>query len=594
MAQASPLPITPPPGVVKTESARIIEGRWSDSYGVRFVNGRPQKRGGNIRAVTTPTSGVPRALHAWRDFNFNNFLAAGTYRKLYVYDQSWAQNDITPYRITGTLGTDPFTTTSGSALISVAQTGHGLNIGDTVVYSGATAVGGITPNGTFLVNTVTNANVYTFLFTSNATSGATGGGSSVAFKYEIPVGTELGAYGYGWGVGGYGLGTWGTARSLSTIFIEPRIWSLDHFGKLLLASYNGGSIYVFDPTVPQPWPRATLVDASAPTDCRAMFITPERFVFALRDGLVVSSSSQGDYTIWTPATDNTAFTRTLTEGTRLVAGRVLAPYISLVWTDAALYLFQYTGSTFVYNSSLAGKDCGLLAPGAAVTVDGVAYWQGPDNFWMYNGSVQKMPNVEDIRRFVFDNLPTNVSYQCQAVYNPRFNQIEFFYPVTGDTNPTRSVTYDIATQCWWPDMLARVSGTHFTQGDNRPYMGAADGFIYQHENTNDDNGIALPWSITLAPYAMQEGIYNLDIDGILFDFFEQSGDVMAEADAWDRLTDAAPMDTETYTLPDALAGLTDSRLTGRYVGLTLSQSVLGGYMRLGKPVAFVKPAGRRR
>ena len=79
MAELSPLPILPPPGVVLTEAERVIEGRWSAALNVRFVKGLPQKIGGNVRAVTQPTSGTPRALHAWRDNSQNNYLAAGTY-----------------------------------------------------------------------------------------------------------------------------------------------------------------------------------------------------------------------------------------------------------------------------------------------------------------------------------------------------------------------------------------------------------------------------------------------------------------------------------------------------------------------------------
>ena len=69
MPEATPLPITPPPGIVKTEGARVIEGRWSDAQWVRFQNGRPQKRGGHTRQTSVATSGVPRALHAWRDLS---------------------------------------------------------------------------------------------------------------------------------------------------------------------------------------------------------------------------------------------------------------------------------------------------------------------------------------------------------------------------------------------------------------------------------------------------------------------------------------------------------------------------------------------
>ncbi len=104
MAKLDPLPITPPPGVVLTESSRVVEGRYIASINVRFVKGRPQKLGGNLVTTTEATSGQPRASHAWRDNDQNNYFAVGTYRKLYVFDTSWASNDITPYRDEGTLG----------------------------------------------------------------------------------------------------------------------------------------------------------------------------------------------------------------------------------------------------------------------------------------------------------------------------------------------------------------------------------------------------------------------------------------------------------------------------------------------------------
>ncbi len=593
MSQLSPLPVAPPPGVVLTESDRVIEGRWKASRNVRFVKGRPQKIGGNVRAVTEPTDGTPRALHAWRDNSQNQYLAAGTYKKLYVYDTSFLRNDITPFRATGAL-TDPFTTTNNSNVVTVDDTAHGLNPGDVVYYSGADPVGGLTIDGAYVVSLVNSANQYTITAGALATSAATGGGS-VDFEYEIPVGVELGTYGLGYGVGGYGLSTYGTARDGSTIFIEPRIWSLDHFGKLLIAGYNGGSIYKFDPTLAQPWGRADLLasDPGLPTNVRFVFVTPERFIMALLDDMQVAWCSQGDYTIWTPANGNTANIRTLTEGTKLVAGRVLADFVSLVWTDAAVYRFQYTGSTYIYNSSMVAKDCGLLAPGAAVTVGGIAYWQGQDTFWMYDGSVHEMPNVEDIRKAVFDEVDVASAYQCSAVFIPQYNEIRFFYTIDGEDTPTKGVVYHIKDQCWAPLDFGCVSGTHFTQGDTRPYMGHANGYIHQYEVGNDDNGAILPWSLTLAPYAMAEGANRLDMEYAVMDIHDQVGDVTMQFQTWDRTNDSAVEETETETHPPQDSGTMDLRISGRYLGFIASGNSLGSYFRWGKPVVFVKPSGRR-
>ena len=83
----------------------------------------------------------------------------------------------------GSLGTDPFVVTSGSATITVTHSSHGLVVGNRVQYSGSAAVGGITPNGVDMaILSVVNSNSYTVAFTSAASSGVTGGGGSVKFK----------------------------------------------------------------------------------------------------------------------------------------------------------------------------------------------------------------------------------------------------------------------------------------------------------------------------------------------------------------------------------------------------------------------------
>ena len=97
----------------------------------------------------------------------------------------------TPYAIrrndgdfTGSLGANPFTTSSSSATITVAHTSHGLAVSDRVIFSGSSAVNGITPNDVEMtVASVVDANSYTVAFTSNASGSGSGGGSSVTFKY---------------------------------------------------------------------------------------------------------------------------------------------------------------------------------------------------------------------------------------------------------------------------------------------------------------------------------------------------------------------------------------------------------------------------
>ncbi len=87
---------------------------------------------------------------------------------------------------TPTLGSNPITTTSGSATISVAHTSHGLIVGNFVTFTGATDVGGLSLNSVEMeVTGVPNPNTYELRVATTASSSATGGGSSVVGAYSI-------------------------------------------------------------------------------------------------------------------------------------------------------------------------------------------------------------------------------------------------------------------------------------------------------------------------------------------------------------------------------------------------------------------------
>lgn len=97
---------------------------------------------------------------------------------------------------------DPFTTTDGSSIVFVNDKDHGATSGDTVNFSGATAVGGLTLDGDYIL-TYINSNTYTIDAGANATSSATGGGTVVA-KYELNIGLQIYSTLTGWGAGYWG------------------------------------------------------------------------------------------------------------------------------------------------------------------------------------------------------------------------------------------------------------------------------------------------------------------------------------------------------------------------------------------------------
>ena len=82
--------------------------------------------------------------------------------------------------IQGTLANNPFATNNGSATVTVTDAAHQFIAGDSITFSGASAVGGLDVNSTFTIASV-SANTYTITAGSSASSSASGGGGSVSF-----------------------------------------------------------------------------------------------------------------------------------------------------------------------------------------------------------------------------------------------------------------------------------------------------------------------------------------------------------------------------------------------------------------------------
>ena len=188
------------PGFDQQSTAYGAEGKWTDGENVRFRYGQPEKIGGWIKLFGDKLIGSVRDQFAWSALDGTRHLAFGTDKKLYIYKEG-AIADVTPIRATQANLTNPFVTTSGSAIVTVTDAAHGAKAGDFVTFSNSDAVGGLDMDAEFEITSVTSTSVYTVTHSSNATSGATGGGSStVDVSYQISPGPETNIYGYGWGI----------------------------------------------------------------------------------------------------------------------------------------------------------------------------------------------------------------------------------------------------------------------------------------------------------------------------------------------------------------------------------------------------------
>jgi len=192
------------PGLNREGTDYSNEGGWFDGDKIRFRSGFPEKIGGWTQFSPNQFNGICRSLWVWLDGDAGvgaTYTGLGTNTNYYIYFGG-TYNNVTPIIDTNTL-TNPFATVSGSATVTVTDAGYSPSAGDSVVFSGATAVGGLTINGTFVIQTTPSTTKYTITASGTASSSASGGGTVTA-AYEYPIGNTVYSIGTGWGAGPWG------------------------------------------------------------------------------------------------------------------------------------------------------------------------------------------------------------------------------------------------------------------------------------------------------------------------------------------------------------------------------------------------------
>ena len=198
------------PGLYREGTIYSNTGGWYDGDKIRFRSGLPEKIGGWQQYASPQFNGTARSLWAWSASGAANntvYVGVGTNTAYQIFSAG-QYYDVTPFIQTDTLS-DPFTATTGSNIITVYDPSYQPNIGDTVIFSGATGLGGnistIVLNTSHVVKSVdVNANTYTFVASATATGSDTGHGGTVTAQYVYPIGLNVYTTGNGWSAGPWG------------------------------------------------------------------------------------------------------------------------------------------------------------------------------------------------------------------------------------------------------------------------------------------------------------------------------------------------------------------------------------------------------
>jgi hypothetical protein len=599
------------PGINKEVTDYTGQGQWVDSDNVRFFNGLPQKIKGWDKFVDTTIVGVVRDQHGWISLDGTRYDAFGTDRKLYVYEEGTIF-DITPIRDTEAL-TNPFTT-NGTATVLVTDSAHGCIDGSFVTFDSFSTIDGLDMNQEFEVTSVVNSSAYTLTHTSTASGSTAGGGGTGDANYQINPGPAFSTAAYGWGTDGYGLGAWGEPSTVSNVTLEARQWSLDNFGEDLIATQLNGGTYRWD-TSSGTSTRAAIV-ANAPTASRLSLVsTPDRHLVLLgtentigtpssQDDLLIRFSDQENITTYQPTAENTAGSLRIADGSRIMAAERSRGQI-LLWTDTSLHSMQFIGPPFTFGLRQLGSKCGIIGSHAGVDLNGVSYWMSQDSFYLFDGTVKKLPC--SVEQFVFNNLNQTASENAFAGHNGEFNEIIWFYARTGSDQINALVVYNYLEGTWWTGTLARTSwidrelydnpiATEYlanTTANNETILGLTAGAtqIYLHEQGNDADGEAIDAYLKSGAVQIGQGDDFSFVSRLIPDIQNQSGTLNLNFEFLRYPNDANAV-TKSTSFTSGTEKV-DLRGRGRQFTANIVSNTTGTAWRLGTMRFDIQPDGRR-
>ena len=612
------------PGIQKQTSDLGASGGFVDSDNVRFRYGLPEKIGGWEQTQSNTFIGVARDAHHWVALDGTRLSALGTDKKLYIFANDILY-DITPERASFSSVSNIFTTTNGSANVTVNITGHGANEGDIVTFSSTTGLSGTSFtaanfNRSFEVKTVTNANAFVIEQDANESTGSVTTGTANA-SFDISVGPAFSTFGYGWGTSTWNTETWGTARSTSDVTLDGRDWSLDNFGELLIATVLNGSTFQWSPTTDGLSGKASLVTNAPTTSKFSLVSTPDRHLILFgteetigtgssQDPLLLRFSSQEDINTYQPQAENTAGSLRVQDGSTIVGADKARGQI-LVWTDTSLHGLQFIGPPFTFGLNQLGRNCGLLGQHAGVVVRDVAYWMGQNAFFVFDGTVKKLPcTVDD---FVFENIDLTQNDQIFAGVNTEFAEVIWFYVTNPDNvaqpQVNRCVVYNYLEQSWYVGTLNRTSWvdrgvfqfplateylTDTTANATPTVIGLSNGVSkhYKQEFGTDDDGVAMQSFIQSGDFNIDEGGEQLmRIARFVPDFRDQVGDLNV---TWSfKNYPYGNVVSQTALTVATTDTKKDLRGRGRQANFKITSNESGGNFKMGTFIMDIYPDGGR-
>jgi hypothetical protein len=621
------------PGINRDQTNYSNEGGWYECDKIRFRSGYPEKIGGWLKATPNYMLGFCRQMFGWITSYQDNFLACGTNKKVYI-EVAGNFFDITPLRPVTPVLASPvtdncITTTNGSGVVTIVAIGANVLEGNYIDIAGASAVGGIPAavlNTTHEVDTVINVNAFTFVVGTNATSTATGGGTSINLSFEIDVGNGITTQGYGWGTGAWNDNFGWGLNSPDPVYLPQQDWWFDQFDNNLVMNIRNGPIYYWERgTNATPDDalntRATLLSslagaADVPTEAMQTLVSQnDKHLLAFGcqpyagastdfDPLLIRWASQDDPGMWTPQVTNTAGFIRVSRGSLIVRAIPTKQEI-LVFTEATLSSLQFTGTNDVFALQEIGDNLSIIGPRAVTVVNNMTFWMGHDKFYVYTGRVETLPC--SLRNFVFTDINFNQVDQIICGTNEGWNEVWWMYPSANSNVNNRYVIFNHLERIWYYGNIERNA---WLDNPLREYPQASytdatleRSYLLNHEDGTNDDGAALVSYIQSSDFDISEGDKFMLTRRIIPDInFAGSSATNPEANFVIRprnfpggayQSNATNTQRVIQTVVNQFTNEVFMRARARQVALRIESSGLDTQWQLGSPRLDLRPDGTR-
>ena len=634
------------PGVNRDQTDYSNEGGWYECDKIRFRSGYPEKLGGWQRSAPSDFVGYCRQMLNWITTYSDDMLAMGTNAKVYI-EIAGNFYDITPLRDSVPVLSTPdtnncITTTNATKTITVnlGATAHGVQTGDYVIIAGVTgsgspsAIGGIPVteiNGTYEVTRVDNF-IFTYQVSTTATSSVVAaGGTAIDLSFQISPGNPISVGGYGWNVGTWGRGDWGTG-TVTPVFLPQRDWWFDNFDNDLVMNIRDGEGYWWvrgtqeDPSSALDTPAIRLADYAdgegfdpnaVPVQIMQLLVSQQdRHLIAFGavpfgstsitdfDPLLIRWADQDTPGDWTPTQTNTAGDLRVSRGSRIVRALPTRQEI-LVWTDTHLFTLQFLGTTDVFGLQEYADNISIMSPRAVASAANITYWMGQDKFYAYTGRVETLPC--SLRNHVFNNFNLNQAEQVVCGTNERWNEVWWFYPTAQSDYNDAYVVYNHLERIWYYGTIDRTAWLdtalrNYPQAANTP-GGTNAGALYVHEFGVNDDALPMVSYIQSSDFDLDDGDNFMLTRRILPDI-NFSGSVAANPEVTlsirPRNFPGAPVSIDPAdaqrVIETSVNQYTDQlfvRARARQMALKIRSDTLGVNWQLGAPRLDARQDGRR-